>query len=166
MSKRDRSGTPALRVVEKAGVEFELLQYEHDDGQVHFGDESVEKLGLSADVVFKTLMVQLTGSKHPYACAVVPVSGMLNLKSCAAALGAKKAAMCQAADAERLTGYVVGGISPLGQKRRFPVIIDEGAKDLDFMVISAGKRGNSLKLSPMALQQLTRAIFAPVAQAS
>lgn len=154
------AGTPALKALDRAKVAYTVHTYEHDPNNRHFGDETVEVLGLDPNHAFKTLIADLVGAKSPTVCAVVPVSGHLDLKALATAAGAKKAAMADPAAAERLTGYVVGGISPLGQKKRMPVFIDSSALELTTMLVSGGRRGLSVEIDPRVLAGVLQAQFA------
>lgn len=156
--------TPAVTVAEKAGVAFTLHRYAHDPDAPSFGTEAAEKLNLPAERVFKTLIAATTvAGRETLAVAVVPVSRQLDLKRLAAALGGKKAAMADAAEAQRATGYLVGGISPLGQKRRLPAVLDESAMGFPTVFVSAGRRGLEIELAPADLKRLTGAVVAPVA---
>jgi Cys-tRNA(Pro)/Cys-tRNA(Cys) deacylase len=154
--------TPAVEAVKRAGVTHELLSYEHDPDAPAYGEEAARMLGLDPASVFKTLLVATGDGGH--GVALVPVAGQLDLKAAARALGAKKAAMAEAADAERLTGYVVGGISPLGQRRRLPTVVDESVLLLDRVHVSAGRRGLELALAPADLVALLAATTAPLAR--
>ncbi len=154
-------GTPATRVLEQARVEHRLHSYVHDPDAA-YGIEAAESLGLDPGRVFKTLLAMLDGRP---AVAVVPVSRQLDLKALAASLGAKKATMAAPGDAERLTGYVLGGISPLGHKRRLPTVIDASARIHDAIFVSAGRRGLEVELAPDDLARLTGATFAGIAAA-
>lgn len=154
--------TPAINCAKKAGIRFEVLEYHHDPASQSYGEEAAEKLGLSTAEVFKTLLVSLTGHRSTLAVAVLPVSHSLSLKAIAKALGAKKADMADPALAERTTGYILGGISPLGQKKALPTVIDESARSLTTVHVSAGRRGLEIALSPDDLSGLTRGIFAAI----
>lgn len=154
--------TPAINCAKKAGIHFEVLEYHHDPASQSYGEEAAEKLGLSTAEVFKTLLVSLTGHRSTLAVAVLPVSHTLSLKAIAKALGAKKADMADPALAERTTGYILGGISPLGQKKALPTVIDESARQLATVHVSAGRRGLEIALSPNDLSGLTRGIFAGI----
>ncbi len=154
--------TPAVVMLEKAKVEHEVRAYDHDPAADSYGNEAVEALGLDPSTVFKTLLAVVDGSDT--VVAVVPVANRLDLKALAGAAGGKKAVMADPADAERLTGYVVGGISPLGQRRRLPTFIDASAETLDHMHVSAGRRGLEVELAPSALTQLLSARFAPISR--
>lgn len=154
--------TPAIQVLKKSGVHYRVHEYVHDPGVEAYGEEAVEALGLVADRVFKTLLAALSPSG--LAVAVVPVPARLNLKALAAAAGAKRAALADPATAERVTGYVLGGISPLGQKRRLPTFIDESALAFDEVYISAGRRGLEISLAPVHLIELLHATTAALAR--
>ncbi len=155
-------GTPAVRTLEQAGVAFTLHPYEHDPAAGSFGLEAAEALGLDPQAVLKTLLARVDGR---LVVAVVPVAGTLDLKALAAALGGKKAAMADPADAERATGYVVGGISPLGQRTRLPTVVDASALDRPTVWVSGGRRGLDLGLAPGDLVRLLDATVAAVGRA-
>ena len=138
---------------------FTLHPYEHAVGAPSYGGEAADSLGLSPDEVFKTLVARVDGR---LVTAVVPVSGTLDLKALAAAVAGKKAAMAEPADAERATGYVVGGISPLGQRSRLPVVVDESALARDAVYVSAGRRGLQVRLAPADLLRVSGARTAPL----
>ncbi|WP_048307801.1 Cys-tRNA(Pro) deacylase [Halomonas sp. PR-M31] len=154
--------TPAIDLLRCNGVDFELLEYTHDANIAAYGEEAAQALGLPPDAVFKTLIVNVDG-KH-LAVALVPVSKTLDLKALARAAKGKKAVLAEAAVAERATGYVVGGISPLGQKQRLTTFIDSSAEQLECLYVSAGRRGLEIALSPEKLQQLTQARMVPLAR--
>jgi len=154
--------TPAITLAKNSGIVHRVHDYIHDVASESYGLEAAEKLGVSPDRVFKTLVVSLDGDT--LAVAVVPVSGMLGLKAMARAAGARKAAMAARADAERATGYVLGGISPLGQKRRLRTVIDTSALNHATVYISAGRRGLEIELSPDDLGKLVDASFASICQ--
>ena len=154
--------TPAVDIARKSGIAFELHSYEHDPAEASFGLEAAVKLNVSPSQVFKTLVVQLDAGE--LAVAVLPVNAQLSMKAVARALGGKKAKMAAAADVERSTGYVLGGVSPLGQKKRLRTVIDDGAEAMDSVYVSAGKRGLEISLSPRDLASLTNAVFASVAE--
>ena len=151
--------TPACKVLKSNKIEFSIHEYEHDTNAKSFGLEAAEKLGLSVEEVFKTLLV--TDDKN-YFVAVLPVNHQLNLKKVAAAVGCKKLQMADPKNAERLTGYLVGGISPVGQKKRLKTIVCESAKDLKTMYVSGGKRGLDVGLNPQDLARVLDAKFADI----
>ena len=162
-SKGAAGGTPATVALTRACVPHELHPYEHGSsqpgGHAAYGLEAVAALGLDAGQVFKTLVARVDGR---LVVAVVPVSGALDLKALAAAVGAKKAEMADPADAERATGYVVGGISPLGHRSRLDVVVDESATGLDRVWVSAGRRGLQVSLAPADLVAVSAARVAPI----
>ncbi|PSL12524.1 Cys-tRNA(Pro)/Cys-tRNA(Cys) deacylase [Marinobacterium halophilum] len=153
--------TPAVNVAKKAKVSHTVHEYQHDPSSASYGTEAAEKLGLAAEQVFKTLVVSLDGKT--LAVGIVPVAGKLNLKQIAKAAGAKKAAMADPAEVERATGYVLGGVSPLGQKKRLATLIDDSAQAFATIHVSAGRRGLEIELAPEDLARLTGARFAPIA---
>lgn len=156
--------TPAVTVAEKAGIRFTLHRYAHDPDAPSYGAEAAEKLNLPAERVFKTLVASTAlAGRETLAVAVVPVAGQLDLKRLAAALGGKKAVMADVAEAQRTTGYLVGGISPLGQKRRLPTVLDRSVGRFATVFVSAGRRGLEIELAPADLQRLTGAVVAPIA---
>lgn len=162
MGRRAPGGaTPALAVLERSGVDFDARSYEHDPGTASYGLEAAEALGLEPDTVLKTLVAEVDGA---LAVAVVPVTAQLDLKALAAALGAKRAAMAEPSAAERATGYVVGGISPLGQKRRLPTVLDTSALEHETVYVSAGRRGLDVGLSPQDLVRLLGAEVGVIAR--
>lgn len=152
--------TPAIAALTRAKVAHTLHPYHHDPATTAFGDEVVQALGWPPERVFKTLVVTVDGT---LTVGVVPVSGQLDLKALAAAAGGKKAAMAKVADAERSSGYVAGGISPLGQRKALPTVIDRSASDFETIMVSAGKRGLQVELAPADLVRLTRGILAAIA---
>lgn len=159
--KRAQSGTHALQALEKAGVAYTLHEYEHSEHMDRgYAIDSAQILGFELGEVFKTLMANVDGKP---ACAVVPANAMLNLKSLAKAAGGKRAQMMDPSAAERLTGYVTGGISPIGQRKACPTFIDASAQGLARMLVSGGKRTLSVELAPADLAALTRGSFAPLA---
>ncbi|BCW78149.1 MULTISPECIES: Cys-tRNA(Pro) deacylase [unclassified Arthrobacter] len=160
MARRNNSqGTPATAALTAAGVPFVLHPYTHDPSAASYGVEAAEALGIDPSRVFKTLMVDVEGR---LAVGIVPVSGTLDLKAMAMALGAKKAAMADPAAAQRRTGYVLGGISPLGQRQPSPTVLDSSALGLETLLVSGGRRGLDIELAPADLVRLTDAVTAPI----
>ncbi len=155
--------TPAINTARKARVSHQIHDYPHDPGSESYGQEAAEKLGVAPDRVFKTLVVAVDGKE--LVVAVVPVSTQLSMKRLAKAAGGKKATMADPDDVQRATGYVLGGVSPLGQKKRLKTFIDDSAIGFDTVFISAGRRGLEIELAPGDLQRLTGAMFIPLAQA-
>ncbi|NMO90749.1 Cys-tRNA(Pro) deacylase [Actinomycetospora sp. TBRC 11914] len=163
MARRTGSGTPALTALERAGVAHRTHPYEAPsgpDGHRSYGTDAAAALGLDPHRVFKTLVAEVDGAP---VLAMVPVAGTLDLKALAAARGAKKAVMADPAAAERLTGYVTGGISPLGTKRRLPVVVDASALGHATIFCSAGRRGLQIELAPADLVAAASATTAAVA---
>ncbi|MEX1079013.1 MAG: Cys-tRNA(Pro) deacylase [Homoserinimonas sp.] len=154
-------GTPATVALTAAGIPFSSHSYEHDASVTNFGLEAATALSLDPDRVFKTLLADVDGR---LVVAIVPVSGMLDLKALAMAVGGKKAAMADLAVAERKTGYVVGGISPIGQKTAHPTVLDETAELYDTVFVSGGRRGFDIELAPGDLVTVTSAMVAAVAR--
>ncbi|MFF7180560.1 Cys-tRNA(Pro) deacylase [Streptomyces sp. NPDC008121] len=165
MAKKQRKqggGTPATVALAAAGTAFTLHAYDHDPASASYGEEAAEALGVSPDRVFKTLVADVDGE---LTVAVVPVAGQLDLKALASAVGGKRAAMADPAAAERTTGYVRGGISPLGQRKRLRTVLDASASGHPTICISAGRRGLEVELSPTDLAALTSAVLAPIGRA-
>ncbi|WP_066949205.1 Cys-tRNA(Pro) deacylase [Streptomyces lushanensis] len=159
--KQQSGGTPATVALTAAGTAYTLHAYEHDPASASYGEEAAEALGVSPDRVFKTLVADVDGE---LTVAVVPVAGSLDLKALAAAVGGKRAAMADPAAAERTTGYVRGGISPLGQRKRLRTVLDASAESHTTICVSAGRRGLEVELSPKDLATLTAATLAPIAR--
>jgi Cys-tRNA(Pro)/Cys-tRNA(Cys) deacylase len=156
--------TPAIAVLDAAGVGYRLHAYDHDAANPHYGEEAVAALGLDPLQVFKTLVVDIGQTRPELAVAVVPVAARVNLKLLATAVGAKKAAMADPELVARSTGYVLGGVSPLGQKTPLPTVIDETAQLFDTVFVSAGRRGLQVELSPSELATVVGATFADIAR--
>ena len=156
--------TPAIKLAKKHGINFTVHQYEHDPANTNFGLEAAEVLGHNPNLVFKTLLFALNGDAKKLAVAIIPVSGMLDLKAAAKAAGGKKADMADPQMAEKTTGYIVGGISPLGQKKRLPTYLDASAQQFETICVSAGRRGLEIELSPKDLLSLTQGRFAPLSK--
>ena len=154
------TGTPATALLTRAKVAFTLHPYEHDPRAEAFGEEAAAALGVPPERIFKTLIASVDGK---LVCGVVPVAGRLDLKALAAAVGGKRAELAEAAAAARATGYVIGGISPLGQKSRLPVVVDESAAGFETVFVSAGKRGLQVELAPADLVTHAAAALAPIA---
>ena len=159
--KRGGQGTQATVALDAAGVPFTVHAYEHDPAAASYGEEAAEAMGVSQDRVFKTLLAEVDGV---LTVGVVPVAAKLDLKALAAAVGGKHAAMADPAAAERATGYVLGGISPLGQRRRLRTVVDGSALAHDSVYVSAGRRGLEVELAPVDLVALTSAVAAPIAR--
>lgn len=164
MAKKQKqsAGTPATVALTAAGADFTTHAYEHDPSHPSYGEEAAQAMGVSPDRVFKTLVAEVDGK---LTVAVVPVAGQLDLKALAAARGGKKAAMADPTLAERTTGYVRGGISPLGQRKKLPTVLDASATTHETICVSAGRRGLEIELSPTTLATLTEATLAPIARA-
>jgi Cys-tRNA(Pro)/Cys-tRNA(Cys) deacylase len=160
MAKRKATGgTPATVALTRAGIAHTVHPYPHDPRSASYGLEAAEALALDPDRVHKTLMATVDGR---LTVAIVPVSGQLDLKALARAVGGSKAVMADAAVAERVTGYVVGGISPIGQRRAHPTVLDERALGWPTVFVSAGRRGLDLEIAPADLVRITDAITAPI----
>jgi Cys-tRNA(Pro)/Cys-tRNA(Cys) deacylase len=153
------AATPATTALSRAGVAFIVHRYQHDPGAMSYGLEAAHALGVPAERVFKTLLADVDGN---LVVAVVPVVGSLDLKALASARGGKRAGMAASAAAERATGYVIGGISPLGQRRRLATVVDLSATGFDTVYVSAGRRGLDVELAPADLIRLTGATTARI----
>lgn len=154
--------TPAINLARKSKIPFSVHEYEHDPAAESYGEEAALKLGINSDRVFKTLVVSLGGKN--LAVAVISVSKKLDLKSLAKVLGAKKVDMADKADVERITGYVVGGVSPLGQKKALPTVVDDTAQAFETIYVSAGRRGLEIELAATDLCRLTKGKFGAVSR--
>lgn len=161
MARKGAGATPATQALTRAGVAFTLHPYEHDPRAESFGLEAAGALGVDPACVLKTLLADVDDR---LVVGVVPVSGRLDLKALARAVGGSRAAMADPATAERSTGYVVGGISPLGQRRRLPTVVDVSALAHPVVYVSGGRRGLDLGLAPVDLVALTDAVTAAVAR--
>ena len=161
MARRSPGGTPATVALTSAGIEFTLHTHEHDPRAASYGLEAAAALGVPAERVFKTLLADVDGR---LVVGIVPVDGQLDLKALARAVGGSKAVMAEASTAERATGYVVGGISPLGQKTRHLTVLDESAEAYDVVYVSGGRRGLDIGLAPSALLTLTAGRTAPISR--
>ncbi|BBC96582.1 Cys-tRNA(Pro) deacylase [Streptomyces griseofuscus] len=157
--QQQSGGTPATVALSAAGVEFTVHAYDHDPSHPSYGEEAAEAMGVSPDRVFKTLVADVDGN---LVVGVVPVAGTLDLKALASAVGGKRAAMADPTLAERTTGYVRGGISPLGQRKRLPTVLDDSALTHATICVSAGRRGLEVELAPDDLAELTGAVSAPI----
>jgi Cys-tRNA(Pro)/Cys-tRNA(Cys) deacylase len=160
VAKKGAAGTPATALLTAAQITFSVHSYRHDPRTEAFGDEAASALGVDPARIFKTLIAAVDGR---LVCGVVPVAGRLDLKALAGAAGGKRAVMADSAQAARATGYVVGGISPLGHRSRIPVVIDESATTFETVYVSAGKRGLQIELAPADLVRACQATVAPIA---
>ena len=163
MAKRSKpaGSTPATVALSAAGIAFTLHDYHHDPRATSYGLEAAEALGLAPERVFKTLLATVDGA---LAVGIVPVTGQLDLKALARALGGSRAAMAEVAAAERATGYVAGGISPIGQKRAHPTVLDESASGFETVYVSGGRRGLDLEIAPADLVTVTGARVALISR--
>ncbi len=149
--------TPAVDILKQSTAPFQLHEYESDGADIAFGEEAAAKMGVGANRVFKTLVVSLNNGS--LAVAVVPVARMLNLKALVKALSVKKAVMADPALVERTTGYVLGGVSPIGQKKRLPTVVDESAALFDTIFVSGGRRGLEIEIAPEDLRAFVSGRF-------
>ena len=177
MGKKASAATPAITALQKAGIEYRVHEYQHDPRAESYGGEAADALGIDPARVFKTLVIAgasgatgnargATGNARggkDLAVAMVPVLGRLNLKAAAAALKLHRPAMADPDDVRRVTGYVLGGVSPLGQRKRLPTAIDESALTFDTVFCSAGRRGMEIELGPADLILATTAVTGPLA---
>lgn len=155
----ESAGTPATAALAKAGIDFTLHPYEHHDGATRYGEEAAEQLGVDPRRIFKTLIADVSGQ---LVVAVVPVADQLDLKALARSRGAKKAQLADPQAATRSSGYVLGGISPIGQRTKLPTVIDSSCADFPTIFVSAGRRGLQVELSPADLTAITDALVAPI----
>lgn len=160
--KKQAGGTPATVALTSAGIAFALHEYDHDPRASSYGLEAAEAIGVDPARVFKTLMATVDGR---LTVGIVPVSGQLDLKALARAVGGSRAAMAEVAAAERATGYVAGGISPVGQKRAHPTVLDESALGFETVYVSGGRRGLDLSIDPADLVRVTDATVSPISRA-
>ncbi|OEV13725.1 Cys-tRNA(Pro) deacylase [Streptomyces nanshensis] len=159
--RQQQAATPATLAAGRAGVAFTTHSYEHDPSAASYGAEAAEALGIEPERVFKTLVAEVDGT---LTVAIVPVSASLDLKALASAAGGKRAVMADPAAVERTTGYVLGGVSPLGQRKRLPTVLDASAAAYETVCVSAGRRGLEIELAPGDLAALTGAVSAAVAR--
>lgn len=164
MGQKNRAvSTPAMRALREAGVEFSVHQFRHDDSASSYGQEAATQLGLAPQVVYKTLLALVDSQ---LVVAVISVADQLDLKALARAAGAKGATMAPVEQAERVTGYVRGGISPLGQRQRLPTYLDESASQFNKIYVSGGRRGIDVGVAPTDLVNLTDATVVPLRRSS
>jgi len=149
--------TPAINLAKKNKIKYTIHEYTHDTSVESYGQEASQKLGVEEERVFKTLVVML--HDNSLAVGIIPVSCKLNMKQMAKSLNAKKCAMADKSIVEKSTGYILGGVSPLGQKKSLKTVIDISAKEFETIFVSAGKRGLEIELNPFDLEKLTRASF-------
>ncbi|MEY8215331.1 MAG: Cys-tRNA(Pro) deacylase [Colwellia sp.] len=154
--------TPAINIAKKSKVFYKVHEYTHDSSHESYGIEAAEKLGVEEVRVFKTLVVSVDNNE--LVVGIIPVSSMLSMKNTAKTLGAKKATMASKSDVERSTGYVLGGVSPLGLKKRLKVIIDSSAEKYSTIYVSAGRRGLEIELNPNDLRSLVNGTFSELCQ--
>lgn len=153
--------TPCIKLLKKTKVKYQIHQYEHDSSCNSYGEEAAQKLAIAQERIFKTLVV--ITEKNEFAVGIVPVSSKLSMKMMAKAFGVKKVSMADAHEVEKITGYVLGGVSPLGQKKRLKTVIDTSATNCPSIFVSAGKRGLEVELSAKDLQELLQAKFENIA---
>ncbi|WP_206486423.1 Cys-tRNA(Pro) deacylase [Thalassotalea sp. G2M2-11] len=154
--------TPAVKQLDKSTVSYQLHHYQHDKNNSHYGEEAAEKLAVAANRIYKTLVVET--DDHSLAVAIIPVSAQLNLKQTAKALNVKKAIMAAPQKVQSTTGYVLGGVSPFGQKKRLPTLIDNSMENLTTVFVSGGKRGLEIETTPQAFSQILNAKMVAIAE--
>ncbi|MGI8458231.1 MAG: Cys-tRNA(Pro) deacylase [Propionibacteriaceae bacterium] len=163
MAKRTLGATPATTALRRAGIDYRLHVYPHHDQTTAYGTEAADALGVDPTTIFKTLIAEVSTTRGPeLICAVVPVAGHLDLKALATSVGAKKATMADPEAAVRSTGYVLGGISPVGQRSRLRTVLDASADGRPTIMVSAGRRGQQVELAPADLITVTGAVVAPI----